>query len=317
MTRNAPMTTTVITTTLAAMLMVGTPSSSHAQDALADTLPLPAATTERGAAAAATPSSAPAVTPPTVGAASSDTPSAPAPAQQPLPGVSPSASPAASSAQPVFTPAGTPGAPAADAAMIVPAPSGMPGSALALPGDITKSPNTPQIVNDAVSRLQKTDQINLDDMIRAQDAINRLDLLLEIEKRQTELKKIRDERNKPAAGSLLGSSIPSSALNLPAIRANMPPPVSGASSASPSPRPSGSWDKYTVRRIFGSDGRYMAIIMDSDKPQTVRAGDKLPDGSKVSSVNLTGVSLSKDGKSKTLTIPSDAYIVRENGSAKP
>lgn len=191
----------------------------------------------------------------------------------------------------------------------------------------------PSAVQDAVTRLQKVDQINLDDMIRAQDAINRLDLLLEIEKRQTELKKVRDERNKPAASastaaaSLLGSAIPASALNLPKPAASLPvadtpsaPPASSSFSSksfsSSKKEESGPSSKYSIRRITGTDGRYFAVINTEDNAsQTVHVGDKLPDGTIVKSITLTKVSLIKDKKSKELTIPTDSYIVRESGGS--
>lgn len=196
------------------------------------------------------------------------------------------------------------------------------------------SPQTPSAVTDAMARLQKVDQINLDDMVRAQDAINRLDLLLEIEKRQTELKKVRDERNKPsvasataAAAGLLGSAIPAAALNLPKIPVADTPAVtpsftpkasasSSSSSSSSSKSSSGPSEKLSIRRISGTDGRYFAVInLEDNSTQTVHAGDKLPDGSLVKSITLTSVSLIKDKKSKNLTIPTDSYIVRESTGA--
>jgi type IV pilus biogenesis protein PilP len=193
----------------------------------------------------------------------------------------------------------------------MPVPTGMPG-ALPEPGSgpspLMQAPATPRAVQDAMAGLQKTDPINLDDMIRAQDAINRLDLLLEIEKRQTELKKLRDERNKP---TIMSSSIPASALNLPSLKVtstsgiNLPP----ANTLPKPPEPPAS--TYSLKRIVGTEGRYSAVISSGgDRVLSVRPGETLPDGSKVKSVTLTSVSLVKDKKSKTLTIPSDSYIVR-------
>ena len=189
--------------------------------------------------------------------------------------------------------------------------------------DLMRPAQTPKIVQDAVTGLQKTDPINLDDMIRAQDAINRLDLLLEIEKRQSELKKIRDERNKPAASSLLGGSIPASALNLPSSNKPVPAPSPSfvPSEVSPPPPPkkvtqppaAETSEKYSIRRIVGSAGRYLAVInTGEDRPQTIKVGDKLSDGSIVKSISLTNVVLTKDKKSKILTIQSDSYIIRES-----
>jgi type IV pilus biogenesis protein PilP len=181
------------------------------------------------------------------------------------------------------------------------------------PSNLTSPASTPKIVQEAMTGLQKTDPINMDDMIRAQDAINRLDLLLEIEKRQNELKKLREERNKPAASASMASSIPASALQLPPMKVN-PMPSSGGGNIMALPKPADvkpSGDNYALKRIVGSEGRYSAVISAGDnKVINVRSGETLPDGSKVKSVSLMSVILVKDKKSKTLTIPSDSYIVR-------
>ncbi len=179
-------------------------------------------------------------------------------------------------------------------------------------GGIMTTPETPHVVTDAVNGLQKTDPINLDDMIKAQDAISRLDLLLEIEKRQNEIKKVRDERNKPSA---LGAAIPASALNLPSMSSSSIKPMRPRSDddsdegfTAPS---SGGLDKYAIKRITGTNGRYAAVLNSGSTSQNVRAGDKLSDGTLVKTITLTSVTLVKGKKSRSLTIPSDSYIVRE------
>ncbi len=317
----------LITTAVSALLIGFTLSGSAvAQDALADTLPSPASSATPKAATAPTASSS---TLP----ASSGTVTTSSSTVTSTSGQAPSTTTATST-----LPSSTG---ASSSSVIVPVTSsststlGTPGNPLGTPanGGLTGTPVMPSAVQDAVTRLQKVDQINLDDMIRAQDAINRLDLLLEIEKRQTELKKVRDERNKPAASastaaaSLLGSAIPASALNLPKPAASLPvsdtpsapPPSTSFSSKSFSSGKksdeSGPSSKYSIRRITGTDGRYFAVINTEDNSsQTVHAGDKLPDGTIVKSITLTKVSLIKDKKSKELTIPTDSYIVRESGS---
>jgi type IV pilus biogenesis protein PilP len=184
---------------------------------------------------------------------------------------------------------------------------GSPPGALPPPSTpLNSSPATPKIVQEAVTGLQKTDPINLDDMVRAQDAINRLDLLLEIEKRQSELKKIRDERNKPS----LTSGIPASALNLPKPSLPSSAPSADRPITIPVAPPPSPISNYSLKRIMGSEGRYAAVLDDGGKTLSVRPGETLPDGSKVKTVTLTSISIEKDKKSKTLTIPSDSYIVR-------
>ncbi len=191
-------------------------------------------------------------------------------------------------------------------------PAGMarPSSRAGDKSNLTTSPKEPQIVRDAVKALQKTDPINLDDMIRAQDAINRLDLLLDIEKRQVELKKLRDEKKKPARRQLgIGKGIPASVLKLPPVRANSSAPIMPRPRVTKRPPPPAS-GKYVVRRIMGANGSYKALIESDKRTLNVGPGEKLPDGSRVKSITLTSVSIVKKGKRKVLTIPSDNYIVR-------
>ena len=312
----------LITTAVSALLIGFTlssfavPGHAVAQTALAETLPSPSSAT-----AASAPSSAS-----TTGTLSGSTMGSTTGSTTGLPPSSPPSS--------MTGTAPTASLPSTSSSVIVPVTSSgaaLTGAAPLTSGGLTGTPVMPTAVQDAVTRLQKVDQINLDDMIRAQDAINRLDLLLEIEKRQTELKKVRDERNKPApsaaaAAGLLGSAIPASALNLPNRTAVDTPSSSPPSSSFLSKPPSsskksdsdngGPSEKYSIKRISGSDGRYFAVInTDSSSSQSVHAGDKLPDGSVVKSITLTNVSLIKDKKSKNLTIPSDSYIVRESTSS--
>ncbi len=322
--RNYALMTIAITTALSALLLgLSFSGQAFAQDALADTLPAPASATTPSASAPATATTA------------LPSGSAAAPVLTPAPGAGTTTSTTTT------TTIGTvPTSTTSTSSVIVPVTSttstlpvgGPVGGKVDSGGGLTMSPVMPSAVQDAMTRLQKVDQINLDDMIRAQDAINRLDLLLEIEKRQTELKKVRDERNKPAvtaaaaaaaASGLLGSAIPASALNLPKIAATeAPPPPSSSSSSSssftpPKPKSSeGPSEKLSIRRISGTDGRYFAVInMDDNSSRTVNVGDKLPDGTIVKEITLTSVSLLKDKKSKNLTIPSDSYIVRESGNS--
>ena len=300
-------------TTAVSALLIGFTLSGHAvaQDALADTLPSPTSATAKTATAPASSSLSSSSSGTSPGSVSTAT----------IP--SSSTSPSVSSSSVIV--------PVTSSGSTLNGVSGLPGQG----GGLTSTPLMPSAVQDALTRLQKVDQINLDDMIRAQDAINRLDLLLEIEKRQTELKKVRDERNKPAAAAaaaagLLGSAIPASALNLPKVSSlpvvDMPssPPSSSSFSSKSSFSPgkkadgesSGPSSKYSIKRISGTDGRYFAVINTEDNSsQTVHSGDKLPDGSLVKSISLTNVALFKDKKSKNLTIPSDCYMVRESSSS--
>lgn len=218
--------------------------------------------------------------------------------------------PAAGQPGQVFVPAAAQGMPAGTALGASVNVTGTSGNNLQ--GNIQQ----PQIVKDAVSGLQKTDPINLDDMIRAQDAINRLDLLLEIEKRQLELKKIQDEKTKPAMPSM-GMGIPAAALNMPPMTMSAPvaKPRVRSEDDGESDAPSSSLDKLEIDHITGANGRYTAILKEGDKEYTARAGDTIAGKIKVRSVSLTSVTLVKGKKSKTLKMSSESYLVRGHSGA--
>lgn len=185
------------------------------------------------------------------------------------------------------------------------------------------SPNIPSAVTDVVTDLKRAEKnVTLEDVARAQDALARLDLLLDIEKKINEIEKTRDER-KSIGKSLSRESnssfgqIPASALNLP-ISGNtggMTSPFRAATAApaiapkpsvpavTPPPAPKPSADGYKVEQINGSNGRYRAVISEGSKKNTVSVGEKLG-AFTVSNISATGVTLSNDKDRKVLTVES-------------
>lgn len=167
-------------------------------------------------------------------------------------------------------------------------------------GDM-KVPKVPESVNSVVKRLNTaTENVTLEDLNSAREAIAKLDVLIEIEQRLDNLSKIREERE----GKSLEAAIPASALgggrNFPT--SNLPMPQ-----AQPTPAPivmmppvSSSVD---VVRILGSAGRYVALIKDSEgKPAQYREGDKAPDGSLIQKITSRGVTLIKNKSEKTIQV---------------
>ncbi len=163
-------------------------------------------------------------------------------------------------------------------------------------------------VKDTVKRLgDTTDQVTLDDLNTARQAIAKIEALIDIEKRLTELSKIREEREGKA--SSLASAIPSSAL-MPSMAPSWPPQMpkplntvsddaKGSSSSSPMPSSTGS---VNIDRIVGSNGSYAAVIKGAAEgdEKTVRVGDRLPDGSTV--VKITPMSVETRVKAKERVI---------------
>lgn len=229
------------------------------------------------------------------------------PSSQQLPGVQPAAVPSGSAPAAAFVPPGGVG--------VAPAANANPKPDLS-----NQTVAMPAAVDDAVRRLQKTDMVNMDDMARAQDAVNRLDLLLEIQKRQNDLNKLIEERKKASTSSLFPAGmlpIPKAALmpdradmmanNIQKI--HLPKNNFGDSDS----------ESYSVLRVTGVNGIYAVLIQtggqtgsdDKDKTKLVHVGDTLPDGSKVKLISLTRVVLAKGKKLITLSPASNDYIVRE------
>ena len=161
-------------------------------------------------------------------------------------------------------------------------------SALPLPGGNGKSKNNlgpledkvTDSIKSTVKQFSSTDSVNLEDLNTAHQAIAKLEVLIEIEKRLAELDKIKSERN---GEKNLAASIPASALSAPPppppVPAFMPPPVSTGMEQPFSPAPFKS--HVDVSRVIGADGHYAAVIQD----KTMYVGDTLPDGSVIVSIS--------------------------------
>lgn len=194
------------------------------------------------------------------------------------------------------------------------APSGvtvLPDSAVTTPAALqepededTASIKVPKSVNDVLKKLDKaTDNVTLEDINAARDAIAKLDVLLDIEKRLTDLASIRHDREEKSVAAALPASALGMAPTPSAAIPNYPAPGgAGAMMAAPPPVMAFSSDP-EVLRIVGADGRFVASIKEVDgKTLRVREGDKLMDGSVVESISRNGLTIERDKNKRTIRV---------------
>ncbi len=199
--------------------------------------------------------------------------------------------------------AATPAAIAAQQAapqIAAPAPA-MPGNELPQLGGIAPEEElagdkVPASVKSIVKRLDAaTEDVTLEDLNSAREAVAKLDVLIDIEKRLSDLTTIRQKREE---GSMLGGAIPASALGM--IGNGMPAMPQPQPVAMPLTLPEASVD---IVRIVGASGhRVVFIKSDGDKTIQVREGDKLSDDSIVTDISSHGMTLLKEGKKRTVKV---------------
>lgn len=156
-------------------------------------------------------------------------------------------------------------------------------------------------VKNVVKQLSTIDSVNLDDLNTARQAVVKLEMLIEIEKRLAELDKIHSDRN-GASEKALAAAIPASALSAPlsmSASSMASKPSSHASSSESLPSMSMNTQHTEVTRVSGADGHYTAIV----QGKVFRVGDSLPDGSTVTAIAAKQVTTkAKDGAIKQLKI---------------
>jgi len=152
----------------------------------------------------------------------------------------------------------------------------------------------PDSVKEIVKHLDRatTEDMTLDDLNAARQAVARIEALIDIEKHLAELDRVRQEREKKTS---FAAAIPASALQPPI--SSITSPVSG--------RPSmpASENFGEILRIMGRNGHYSALVkMSNEKTKTVEVGDQLSDGSKVVAITTTGVDVVNHGTRQSLHI---------------
>lgn len=177
-----------------------------------------------------------------------------------------------------------------------------------------EAPKIPDSVKKTVKRLNKaTEGVTLEDLNAAREAIAKLDILIDIEKRLSDLDKIRQEREEISMeGAGASGSLGMRNGQIPAAMLAPPPMPAPVVQAAPAPMPVIELPPPSVDivRIAGSAGRYTATIKTGeDKTTIVREGDKLSDGSIVKNISARGLTLQRDKKTHTVDIKEVAVVL--------
>jgi len=167
----------------------------------------------------------------------------------------------------------------------------------------------PSKVPDSVKKVVKslneaTEDVTLDSLNSAREAVVKLDVLIDIEKRLNDLAKIRKDR---ADKEDLANAMPSMAFQQPI---SSPPSLISPPPAMNQPTgvmPVGmavSSGQVEVIRVLGASGRYSAQVKDFDgQTKLIHVGDKMSDGAVVNSISREGVTFTgHDKKSKTVQV---------------
>lgn len=158
----------------------------------------------------------------------------------------------------------------------------------------------PESVLNVVKGLAAQESASVEDMNKAREAIAKMDLLIDIENRISDLEKIRRDREKEELENIspVNLSIPPGMVMPPAMGTN------GNPSVPMTPVP--ITPALAIDRITGSNGTYSASLRPDDggKLLRVKVGDELPDGSVVQNITSRTVILRKpsDGKTQVLKI---------------
>lgn len=173
--------------------------------------------------------------------------------------------------------------------------------------------SVPSSVEKVVKNLStQAKGLTLEDLNSAREASAKLDALLDIERKLTDLAKLRQDRdtainagNIEANSGKFEASIPMSALAEPQPVVAPPAYLAPAAPApAPAPVPVNEGPKEVdIIRVSGASGKYVAIYKGANEEELkVRQGDKMQDDSVVRSISRHGVTLAKNKKTVTLQI---------------
>lgn len=181
----------------------------------------------------------------------------------------------------------------ADAPAVAPGAPAVPPNSAKRPEDLTPLENkVTDAAKNVVKQMGSIDSVSLDDLNTARQTVVKLEALIDIEKHLVELDKVRGERSSEKS---VASAIPASALIPPTAIPSPPPSFTHV----PVTAPEGGFSELggsvpsqsEVTRIIGAGGHYMAVV----QGKTVRAGDKLSDGSSVVSITARDVEVKSRG----------------------
>ena len=166
----------------------------------------------------------------------------------------------------------------------------------------------PESVKGVIKRLNaETENVTLEDLNTAREAVAKLDMLIDIEKRLNDLTKLRQEREEQSISTML----PATALgmqNAPAPITTMFPQQNQMPIAPQPPFPVSSGE-IEIKHIAGATGRYTAFIKTGDdKTKMVRVGDRLSDGSVVKEITSRGMVTEKGKERRSVQIKDTAVV---------
>lgn len=153
--------------------------------------------------------------------------------------------------------------------------------------------------------------LSLEDMNQARAALARLDLLLELEQKMHDLQEARQKHSGAAGGPDISGYLPP---QVASMGKRPPPPVPAVLTETETPtpaptrhsKPKPAPSQYEVQRVMGLSGSYTAVLKSvaDIKTKTVKVGDVLSDGSEVSGISPTAVTLRDPdtGKTQSITI---------------
>lgn len=163
----------------------------------------------------------------------------------------------------------------------------------------------------AIKALEAADSATFEEMNAARQASVRIEAMIELERRVAELNKIRGERGSGRSSYPLAGAIPASALTaLPIVSESddvveviKPARRSSTKAAVVRSAPEPVSEQYEVSRIYGVEGKYVAVLSSSGgSPRSVRVGDQLPGGATVKSITSSSVHIDGRGGAYTARV---------------
>jgi type IV pilus biogenesis protein PilP len=154
----------------------------------------------------------------------------------------------------------------------------------------------------AIKRLDVvSDSTSLADLNHVRQTITRIEAMIDVEKRLSELAKLRNERHSSSVSSALEGAIPASALGMPAQ--NLPLPPSPLSDEEQKARRESSSSHPEISRIFGTGGKYTAILKFTNGDlKSVKVGDKVANNDTVRTITSSSVEIGGKETSYTLRV---------------
>jgi hypothetical protein len=149
-----------------------------------------------------------------------------------------------------------------------------------------------------------SNEATLEDLNSAREAIAKLDVLIDLEKRISDLAQLRQDREKASISPLSAAALMPKNVQSP-LPVRPIEPIEPVRHIEPVKAMVSSPDKVYVDRIFGTEGNYTAKIrIGANAPQTVREGDKVSDGGIVRAILPSGVRIVHGTQDRTYSVTS-------------